>query len=151
MNSQQSRRTLANLKLTRKHHFTYLGLWILMTMALIIALNVVLYLYAEERWGGVYSLDSAFHSLYVSHRVTFVTALFTEAALLIAAIVMLARLTAHRIAGVFIRLQQTFKSVQEGNVEQPLKFRKYDKLEDLEEAFNDMMTALRTKMGEGAG
>jgi nitrogen fixation/metabolism regulation signal transduction histidine kinase len=73
-------------------------------------------------------------------------ALGFEAFLFSIAMVVLAKSTAHRIAGPYIKLRQVFNSVREGNLNQELHFRKYDHLEELEEAFNAMMAEVRSQV-----
>jgi len=145
MKSGKSQRRLANIGMTSKHHFRYLGLWILLVSALVVVLNIVLYLYAEERWGGIYSLDNVFHSFYASNREAFLTALSVETAMLVGAVILLAKVTVHRVAGVFIRLQNAFDTVRDGNMDVALKFRSYDRLDELQDSFNQMMAALRDR------
>jgi methyl-accepting chemotaxis protein len=112
----------------------------------VVVLNVVVYLYLEERWGGAYSLDQAFHEVYVSARRAFLGAMFLEFILFAAAIVGLAKFTVHRIAGPYIRLKQAFEEVRSGNLQVRLKFRSYDRLEDVAEAFNQMIASVRKRI-----
>jgi len=146
MKSGASQRRLSNVKLTRKHHFRYMGLWIFLTAGFVIVLNLVLYLYVEERWGGMASLSRPFHQEYIAIRSTFVGSLVIEAVLFIVGIVGLAMFTAHRVAGPYIRLRSVCNSVSGGNLQQRLKFRDYDHLEEVEEAFNKMMDHMLEKM-----
>ena len=142
------KRSLANVRLTRKYHFAYMGLWMFISACLVLALNLVLYLYAEERWGGPYSLAQSFHQEYVALRRVFLMALAVEALCFIVATTALAVLTAHRIAGPYIRLQNTFHAVRDGDLSLKLKFRDYDHLEDVERAFDEMMGALRRRLAD---
>jgi HAMP domain-containing protein len=141
-------RSLANVRLTRKYHFPYMGLWMFISICLVLALNLVIYLYAQERWGGPYSLDHAFHQEYVALSRVFLMALAVEALCFIVATTALAVVTAHRIAGPFIRLQNTFHAVRDGDLSLKLKFRDYDHLEDVEGAFDEMMAALRRRLAD---
>lgn len=141
-------RRLSNVKLTRKHHYSFMGLWIVVTSVMILTLNLVMYLYAEERWGGLFSWDSSFHEVYISNRVTFVTALGIEALLFIIGLVALAKFTAHRIAGPYIGMRKTFAAIRNGNMDTRMRFRNYDKLDEMADEFNEMMDAIRDRMAE---
>ncbi|HIB68160.1 MAG TPA: methyl-accepting chemotaxis protein [Phycisphaerales bacterium] len=78
--------------------------------------------------------------------VEYLVVLSSVVALFIAAgIVAVNVLAAHRIAGVHIKLLKTFKSVQEGDFSARLRFRKDDKLEEVEAAFNSMMEVVESK------
>ena len=68
-----------------------------------------------------------------------------------ALITFVALLSAHRVSGVHIELQNTFKRVAEGDLETQLRFRKNDHLEDVEDSFNQMMESIRARVGEDSG
>ena len=68
-----------------------------------------------------------------------------------ALITFVALLSAHRVSGVHIKLQNTFKRVAEGDLETQLRFRKNDHLEDMEDSFNQMMESIRARVGEDSG
>ena len=68
-----------------------------------------------------------------------------------ALITFVALLSAHRVSGVHIKLQNTFKRVAEGDLETQLRFRKNDHLEDVEDSFNQMMESIRARVGEDSG
>jgi signal transduction histidine kinase len=145
MTSSRSKRSIRNVNLTRQHHYRFLGLWIVLTSCLVVTLNLVVYLYANERL-TVRSLGTVFHEAYMASQHMFVWALVIETGLFIVALVFLAKLTAHRIAGPYIRLKQVFASVKDGNFDQSLKFRAYDGLEDVETEFNSMMAEIRAAL-----
>ncbi|NQT92734.1 MAG: methyl-accepting chemotaxis protein [Lentisphaerae bacterium] len=147
MESGRSQRRLSNVTLTRKYHFRYMGLWMILASFFVIVLNMVLYLYVEERWGGLSSLSQPFHQEYIGIRKVFVGSLCLEAVLFIIGIVGLGMFTAHRVAGPYIRLQHVFKAVTAGNFNQDLKFRDYDRLEEVEDGFNRMMGKVREELG----
>ena len=135
-------RKLSNVVLTRRYHFPYLGLWVLLTVALIITVNTLMYLLMEERWAGLASLSSSYHEEYITFRALFRVSLLIECLLFSLGMVLFARFTAHRIAGPFIRMQKVFQAIEEGNYRQRLKFREYDRLGVVEESFNGMMDVL---------
>ena len=150
MTSSRYKRKLSNMRLTKRHHFSYMGLWAVISVCLVVVLNLILYLLIEERWGGLHSLDNIFHQQYIAGRRAFVIAMAIETFLFIVAFVSLARFTAHRIAGPYIRLRIVFDAVRNGNLQQRLTFRDYDHLEELAQAFNDMMSAIRSGIDEDA-
>jgi methyl-accepting chemotaxis protein len=53
-------------------------------------------------------------------------------------------LVVHRLAGPIYRLKKTLKSIGEGVLPAPIKFRKGDELHDLATATNKMLTGLKT-------
>ena len=145
MTMKCSKRQLSNVKLTRKFHFRYLGLWIMITIGLVVVANLLLFLLAEQHWQDLYTLDTQFLDEYMMQRRMMAIALGFGALLFSAAVVALAKITTHRIAGPYIKLQRVFESVRDGNMDQELNFRKYDHLEELEAAFNEMMVEVRSR------
>jgi len=160
MGTDCRRRSLASLKLTKEFHFRYLGLWVLLSVTLVIALNLVLYLLLQEHLvdtgpllygetlAGSASLLSQLQGQYLEYRDFLIVAMIGEAILISAGIVGLARVTSHRVAGPYIRLQRTFEQVRDGKKSVRLKFRSYDHLEALEESFAEMMVAVERRTGE---
>ncbi len=69
--------------------------------------------------------------------------LFLLCVVLASAVWAAAVLTAHRIAGPNIKMIKVCRAIAEGDTEMTLKFRADDRLEELEEAFNTMVAALR--------
>ena len=69
----------------------------------------------------------------------------------VAGMLTLAMLTAHRIAGPYIALKQTFKAIKEGDLDCRLSFRGYDQLSEVEDAFNQLMNDLQRKIYEKEG
>lgn len=145
---KSSNRQLSNVKLTGKFHFRYLGLWVLITIVLVVVANLLLFLLAEQHWQELYTLDTGFHEEYETQRQMMAMALGVGALLFSAAFVALAKITAHRIAGPYIKLQHVFESVRDGNMDQKLSFRQYDHLEELAASFNEMMVAIRARVKE---
>lgn len=145
-----SKRSLSNLKLTSEFHFKYLGLWVVITLALMVSNNIVLFLWIQEHFLEALSALSPMHVRFIEMKNTIVTALVVETILFGVGVIFLAKLTAHRIAGPYIRLQKTFDAVRSGNAKARLKFRDYDSLEFLAEAFNGMMDDVSTGKVTGA-
>lgn len=145
---KQSNRHISNLNLTGKFHFRYMGLWVVITIGLVVAANLLLMLLAEEHWRSLYTLDTAFRDVYGEQRNMMIMALGMATLLFSTAIIALAKATAHRIAGPYIKLQRVFEAIQQGHFDQELRFRKYDHLEDLEKAFNEMMLVVKSRIKE---
>jgi HAMP domain-containing protein len=146
MTDGRKQRKLRNVWLTRRYHFRYFGLWVLLVMFLVISFNAVIYLLIESRWEDIYTLPPDALRQYLMQRQAFVAGLAAEGVILTVGTVFLAMLTAHRIAGPYIRLRIAFKEVTTGNFDHVLKFRQYDHLEDVAEAFNKMMDRVRTEI-----
>lgn len=144
------KRSLKSLKLTRQFHYRYLGFWVLICLCMLAALNLILFLYIDEHWGSPFSFDTGFFEEYLILRHVILAAMWLEIALFTVAIVGLAKVTVHRIAGPLVRLRATFDAVAEGKLDQKLKFRDYDHLEEVEASFNRMMETLRARMRSGA-
>ena len=145
MTAERSKRRLSNVKLTRKFHFRYLGLWVLITILLVVIADLLLFLLSEEHWQALYTLDTRFQDQYMMQRQMMAAALGLATLLFSSAVVVLAKFTAHRIAGPYIKLQHVFESVRAGNLDQELHFRKYDHLDELAATFNQMMVEVRAR------
>lgn len=150
MTPRKTKRSIANVKLTRKFHFRYLGLWMLMTACLVLVLNMVLLLYYQESW-ELQRWNPEVADELASLRGDVVTALVAEIAFFLLAILGMGVFTAHRIAGPYLRMKNVFNEVADGNLGCRIKFRKYDRLEDVEAAFNRMMDSVEGKAGRALG
>lgn len=130
--SQAERRTLKNLKLTKKYHWSYIGSWVLTNVFLVLMTDVFLLTFV---------VVSPADALPVSPSIMiWIGAL--GAGFVIGALVLLGAISAHRMAGAHIRLAQTFSAVGDGDFGATLVFRAADKLDDVERAFAEMMKSL---------
>jgi len=141
----RSRRKLSSLAQTKKYHLTYFGPFLFVVICFILLANVALYLYFEEHCRRNHVPDRA-PETYAAVRKIFIGFLVIEVVTTTAGLGFLAAVTAHRIAGAFIKLENAFNEVKQGNLEHRLTFRSYDRLEELEEAFNSMMEELERRM-----
>lgn len=138
-------RRLKNLCLTEKYRFQYLGHWVLVCFLFLVLLNLCLYALYEQVWldhapaGLDFPVERMHHNMQVAGLLVAVSAFFGMAILL------LSIFTAHRIGGPFIALKRTMAQIEKGDWTARLRFRRYDKLEDVEQAFNSMMDALQTR------
>lgn len=131
-NMSQQRRSIKNVKMTSKYHLPYMGTPLIFSITLILCIwGLVLHRLFELASSGKDLPYQEIASL--STLVATVVSVFAIAA---------AVLAAHRIAGVHIKLGQTFQRVEDGDLSTRLKFRSTDKLEEVEDAFNSMMEAV---------
>ena len=138
----KSKRRLSNVKLTTAYHFRYMGLWVAVCGALLLAANVLLFMLVQIHFQELIESNPDARAHFLSlHRKANV-AILAEAVVMLFVIAFMAKFTAHRIAGVFIRLQRTCDTIREGNRAQRLKFRKTDGLEHVEKSFNGMLDTL---------
>jgi len=124
-----------------------MGLWIVLAICLVIVFNLCFHLFIQERWSRLTESDMAFDENYGFIRQSLLIAQGIEIVLFCVAIVALAVVTSHRIAGPYIRLKSAFTDVRDGNMGHFLKFRSYDHLEKLETSFNEMMETVRARTG----
>jgi len=120
----------------------------LMTSCLVLILNLILYLYYQQGW-AIQQMGAGLAEEASSLRAEVISAMGVEIVFFILAIIGMGVMTAHRIAGPYIRLKAVFDEVGSGNLDCRLKFRKYDRLDHLEEAFNRMMDSLQQKKVTG--
>ena len=117
-----------------------MGLWIVLTVTLSLALNAVCYQMIEAKGVEIHTLGQ--HELE-----RYLAGTSIQAVLTIVGIVGLGILTAHRVAGPYMRIIRAFRAVENGEFDHRLRFRTYDHLKDVEDAFNAMMDRIR----KGAG
>lgn len=138
-------RKYRNLALTKEFHFRYLGLWAVIAVALMCTNNITLFLWIQEHFASSQSILSPEYQLFDLLKNRLIVALIIETIIFSIGIVALARLTAHRIAGPYIRLRRTFEAIRDGNPDLRLRFRDYDNLDPVAKAFNEMMDAFHKK------
>ncbi len=145
-----SKRSLRSLRLTRAYHYRYLGLWMMVTIALMVVCNLTLYLWLQERFAsGLGSLTDPAYSWSLQFRQYLGGILIIETLVFAIGIVALGKLTAHRIAGPYLRIQKTCEAVRDGDDALRLQFRDYDGLQDLARTFNEMVDAVRGRSRGG--
>jgi len=148
MNNAKRQRSLHSMRMTKKHHYQYMGLWILLTVCLLIILNAIGFLLLEEHWKDMSEESGGLVQVDMASRLPFLIAMGVETVLFSVVITFLAKMTAHRIAGPYVRLERTFDEVKNGNLDLHLRFRGYDRLENVEQAFNGMMDSIRSRLKE---
>lgn len=133
--SGRNRRSLRNLDQTSKHHIHYMSLWLSLTCGNLLTNYLAATLY-------VFLITVQGQDIDLHHAVTLLTALLLFAVI---GVMFGAAVTAHRLAGVHVKLARTFERVANGERDVALRFREYDKLTPLEEAFDEFMNAVRAK------
>ena len=139
MTQKKQKRSLKNVSLTRKYHMPYMGTSIFLSLSLLgIVYGLSLYRFLELAKSGA---EAPFMAMFVIS--TILTILM--GILIVGANI----LAAHRIAGVHIKLKNTFDQITADDLSGRLYFRKEDKLEELQDSFNAMMDRIDNKSGAG--
>jgi len=143
MRAELKHRRLSNVRLTSKFHLHYMGLWILLTILLCSVFTYICYRMVEQPADRIYAAGKAELDAYILGRTAFLVWSSVEVVLVSVLIVCLAIMTAHRVAGPYIRICAACEAVRKGNLDYRLKFRGYDRLETVEDAFNTMLDAIK--------
>src|SRR4051794_40231818 len=115
------------VKLTYPYVLRYLGLWLVVTILVVLGFSITSYLLLADRLVG-------------GELRRFAVILFPQAVGVILAILALALFTTHRLAGPFIALQRACEDIRAGDLTRRLHFRRADAhLVEIEEAFNGMV------------
>lgn len=143
----RSTRRLASVRHTRPFLFRYTALWVLLSLALIVFAGVTSYLLFAGNWDSLIAANPSLADDYAAMRSRFLLGLGVETALLIGAVVALAVMTTHRIAGPLVGLEKTCEDVAAGDLSKRFSFRRQnDELDDLADAFNDMLDSLEERV-----
>jgi len=148
MNEDRRMRSLRNVYMTRNHHYSHLGLWLALTITIVVVLNIIVYLYVEEGSAGADAAEGTLLHYYMSNPALFLTVMAIEMATFICVLIMLAKFTAHRISGPYIRIVNVCNSIRDGNLDEFVRFRGYDRLDYVANAMNEMIMALKLKEQE---
>jgi methyl-accepting chemotaxis protein len=136
----QEKRTVKSLLKTSKYHWLYVGNILAVTLGLV----ALLYLLLLQK---VVSLTVGQEPALIKSLVGALTLSTFAVGVLVT---LVALLQAHRVSGVHIKLKHTFDRVKNGDLDTQLKFRKSDHLGDVEDSFNEMMEAVRSRMLQDA-
>jgi len=101
-------------------------------------LNYMLYQFMMQQWGHMSDFDEG--SAMLTKGISI--GLVVETVLFFLAFVWMAKATSHRIAGPYIGLQKTCERIRDGELDCRQHFRSYDHLEELQQAFNEMVDTL---------
>jgi nitrogen fixation/metabolism regulation signal transduction histidine kinase len=122
-----------------RHTLPYLGpfagLWVLVTLAAVAVAAISSYLMIEAARA---SDDASVAGM-----------LLLQTVLIAVAVVGLGVFTTHRLAGPWIAVRRALDQVRGGDLDTQLRIRSLDAhLREVERSFNDMMAALRDRVGE---
>ena len=148
MKYESQQRKISNLKLTEKYRFQYLGHWVLICLTFLALLDVAVFLLYQQMWQGAIPQGAAIADEQTWRYVKVWSTISVMSLLFAAAIILLAIYTAHRIGGPLIALRGAMADVRDGDLSRRLKFRKYDKMNDVESGFNEMVDALQSRHRE---
>ena len=130
-----NRRSWRNIQMTSRYHHKYMAIWMLISLGLLTA-----------AYGALLLLFYVLHYQGHGPDPTVLTLVVTPFVIAMAGLVMWrGYLTAHRLAGVHLRLANVFHSIARGERDVELRFRSYDRLENLEAAFAQMMEWVNTR------
>jgi methyl-accepting chemotaxis protein len=136
VSSLTNRRSLKNVSLTERFHFAYFGGWALFNLFLIVLDFALLTCAVQLMPEDLLSISSQRLVLYLG----------VCSVVLSGAVALLAALSAHRIAGVHLKLENVFNAVGDGDFATRLQFRSVDRLDDVADSFNEMVASI--KLGE---
>jgi len=145
MTRTPSRRKLSSVRLTRKYHLRFSGRWVGISLVNIVLLAVM----ASVIYGNVkdFLLPPEMAGTAEATRFHLLLKLGFGAAvgIYVLAILAVAVLSAHRLAGPYLAVIRTCKQIGGGDYGHRLRFRSYDHLEEVEQAFNAMLDALNAR------
>jgi methyl-accepting chemotaxis protein len=126
----------SGLRHTLPYVLRFSGLWLLVTTLAILVFAISLYLSLAER-------------LTETGRERLILVLGLQTFFVLLAIFALALFSTHRLAGPLIALKRSLEAVKAGRLDWTLRFRSSDPhLDDIETAFNEMVAALRQRLGD---
>ena len=145
MNEQRRMRSWRNVYMTRNHHYSHMGLWLVMTITIVVVMNIIVFLYVDEGAAGADAAEGTLLYFYMANPSLFLATMMVEMIVFVWVLIMLAKFTAHRMSGPYIRVVNVCNSIRDGNLDQFVRFRGYDRLDYVANAMNEMIMALRLK------
>lgn len=132
--------------MTRKYRFQFLGIWMVVLILLICMLDLSIYNSYTQLWATpiAHSADALTRLAY--QKWFAVVNIVLLSTVLVSAMASLALFSGHRIGGPYLALKRTMGEIRDGNFDARLHFRDYDKMEDVEAAFNEMMDVLQDEI-----
>ena len=126
------------LRHTLPFFIRFAGLWLVVSVAAVLVAGVSSYmLFAQRLEGGGSVLRSA---------------IVLQTVLSVLALIALAVFTTHRLAGPWVAVRRALLAVRDGKLDTRLRFRVSDpRLQEVQDAFEEMMTSLRQRRGEQPG
>ncbi len=143
MKQGAQRRSIKSIKITWRYYDRILLLWTFSAILPIIFFNGLIFLLAQllapeyaEMWNTAFPDGPSMTSA------AFLFCL-VNAGMIIFGVTMLALLTTHRLTGPYINIKNTCDRIQGHDDDPRLKFRKDDRLDDVQDAFNEMLDRLK--------
>ena len=116
----------------------FAGLWLVVSTAAVLVAGVSSYLLFAQR------LESG--------ATDFRNAIVLQTVLSVLALIALAVFTTHRLAGPWVAVRRSMLAVRDGKLDARLRFRVSDpRLQEVQDAFDEMMTSIRQRLGEQPG
>ena len=73
MTATKRSRLLRNVNMTRTHHYSHMGLWLVLTIAIMLVLNAIIFIYVEEGSAGADAAEGTMLHFYMSNPSQFLT------------------------------------------------------------------------------
>jgi HAMP domain-containing protein len=130
----------SGVRLTMPFVFRFLGLWMAVTVLIVLVFGVTSYLLLLDRFSAQGREGLALGML------------IGQTVITVLAVAALGVFTTHRLAGPIIALQRAFDDVRQGDLDRKLRFRQSDDhLRGVESSFNEMMAVVKERIeGEQA-
>lgn len=152
MASTPSTRRFASVRLTRPFIFRYSGLWVMLSVLMILVVAVTSYLLHVKHWDSLVSLAPELAAHRPDAHARFLLILLVQSGLLLGAVLLLAMMTTHRLAGPIVGLRLACEDVAKGQLGRRVGFRSAnDELDELASAFNRMMDTIEARLGPAGG
>ena len=138
----KNKRNLFNSLKTYRAPLGFLAGWVVVALLLVVLLSMALYRLETQAARIMLpdTPDSVMQMLLMENQLA--ARLLVACIVMVTFVLMMAMITAHRMAGPYVALKRTFDLINEGDLEQRLHFRNYDRLGDVEESFNRLMDQL---------
>ncbi len=142
---KQSKIRRRNYLISMKFQLKYVGLILLFMFVVALLSGYTVYytgwMLMGEKLSNVYPQGRL-----VAMMRTINTTLMTRMLLVTPFVILIAVFLSHKIAGPIYRIEKFLKGVSSGDLRARLRLRKYDELQDLAEAINDMTDDLKTRL-----
>jgi methyl-accepting chemotaxis protein len=119
-----------------------MGTECLLTVVFLLSLSVTIWMVMKYQRELVMLMDEDFPQEMLATQKVYVRVFWFQIVSFLIGTIAIFALACHRIAGTYIALKRTFGQIKEGDHSVRLKFREYDRLEDVADAFNEMMDSI---------
>ena len=149
MNQHAHKRSLKHIRETIHLHWHYMGLGFLLSLCFVVGVSVTLAVIFQLQSDLIWTLEEDIAEEMIRNQTFLLRLYIAQVVLFLIALAALMVLTSHRIAGPYLALKRTFLAIRNGRKETRLKFRAYDRLDDVADAFNEMMDTLEAASDPG--